>query len=91
MMSDSQPPSIQVGVIMRREPVSGPMSRWQRFRWVLADVVLPSDLPHWPAPGSASDPLLVEMNGQQDDVSHWLYPGFKVKLHPGPSGDLCYG
>ena len=33
-------PAIEVDVVMRREPVSGPMSRWQPFRWVLADVLL---------------------------------------------------
>ena len=33
-------PAIEVDVVMRREPVSGPMSRWQPWRWVLADVLL---------------------------------------------------
>lgn len=32
-------PSIDVAVVMRREPVTGPMSRWQSARWVLVDVI----------------------------------------------------
>jgi hypothetical protein len=36
-------PAIEVDVVMRREPVSGPMSRWQPWRWVLADVLVRSE------------------------------------------------
>lgn len=32
-------PSIDVAVVMRREPVTGQMSRWQSARWVLVDVI----------------------------------------------------
>jgi hypothetical protein len=33
-------PQIDVAVLMRREAVQGPMSRWQAWRWVLADVAV---------------------------------------------------
>lgn len=33
-------PQLDVAVLMRREPVQGPMARWQSHRWVLDDVVL---------------------------------------------------
>jgi Protein of unknown function (DUF3305) len=36
-------PSLNVSVIMRREPIVGAMSRWQSHRWVLEDVILESE------------------------------------------------
>ena len=36
-------PAITVAVVMRRERIDGPMSRWQSWRWVLADVVPQKD------------------------------------------------
>ncbi|WP_180682684.1 DUF3305 domain-containing protein [Tepidicella baoligensis] len=78
-------PTLQVGVIMRREPVQGPMSRWQAFRWVLADVVPQETLPPLPAldaPGAASAPIPIEPEGAlPKGATHWLYPGFEVTLH----------
>ena len=38
-------PTRHVAVIMRRQPVQGPMRRWQEWRWVL-DAVLDND-PAW--------------------------------------------
>ena len=32
-------PTFEVAVVMRREAISGPMSRWQSHRWVLHDVL----------------------------------------------------
>ena len=32
-------PTFTVAVVMRREAISGPMSRWQSHRWVLHDVL----------------------------------------------------
>jgi hypothetical protein len=32
-------PSIEVAVIMQRIPTTGPASRWQPWRWELAEVV----------------------------------------------------
>jgi Protein of unknown function (DUF3305) len=50
--------------------VSGPMARWQPWRWVLADVV-----PHEPGFGDAPRRLL-----QTDDEERWLHPAFTVEL-----------
>jgi hypothetical protein len=77
-------PAIEVDVIMRREPVSGPMSRWQAWRWVLADV-LPRRDPEETAlaPGSGvQEPQAVEpVNGTGDAASrHWLFPACRVEL-----------
>jgi hypothetical protein len=55
---------------MRRERIHGPMSRWQPWRWVLADVV-----PHEPGFGDVPRRLL-----QTDDEERWLHPGFVVEL-----------
>ena len=55
---------------MRRERITGPMSRWQPWRWVLADVV-----PDEPGFGSAPRCLL-----RSDDEQRWLHPGFVVEL-----------
>ncbi|TDQ38424.1 DUF3305 domain-containing protein [Tepidicella xavieri] len=77
-------PAIEVGVIMRREPVIGPMSRWQSTRWVLADVVLHEALPALSLAGAAEagGPIPIEPEaGASPATSHWLYPGFEVTLH----------
>lgn len=63
-------PRLQVAVLMRRERVTGPMSRWQPWRWVLADVV-----PDEPGFGAAPRCLL-----QTADEARWLHPGFTVEL-----------
>jgi hypothetical protein len=71
---------------MRREPVAGPMARWQPWRWVLADVlpaaepmVLASGSPPL-VPGPAREVAPVEDSPSGADASHWLYPGFRVEL-----------
>lgn len=78
-------PAIEVDVVMRREPVSGPMSRWQPWRWVLADVLLrtePEDT--GPAPAHEHhEPQAVEpVDGSTADAqaTHWLFPRFRVEL-----------
>lgn len=63
-------PSIEVAVVMRRERITGPASRWQPWRWVLADVV-----PHEAGFGDA--PRLLYKN---DSEERWLHPGYKVEL-----------
>jgi hypothetical protein len=63
-------PSLHVAVLMRRERIQGPMSRWQAWRWVLGDVV-----PNEPGFGDAPRRLR-----QTDDEEHWLHPGFAVEL-----------
>jgi Protein of unknown function (DUF3305) len=55
---------------MRRERIVGAMSRWQAFRWVLADVVPHED-------GFGTVPRLLFRN---DDEARWLHPGFTVEL-----------
>ena len=78
-------PAIEVDVVMRREPVSGPMSRWQAWRWVLADVLVRSDPDETgPAPAhEAHEPQAVEpvdAAGTDAQAAHWLFPRFRVEL-----------
>jgi hypothetical protein len=63
-------PSIEVAVVMRRERITGPASRWQPWRWVLADVVQHE-------PGFGDVPRLLYKN---DSEERWLHPGYKVEL-----------
>ena len=63
-------PQIRVAVLMRREPVQGAMSRWQPWRWVLADVV-----PH--EPGFGTQPRCLRTDEKE---SLWLYPDWVVEL-----------
>ena len=66
----SQRPAVQVAVLMRRERVPGAMSRWQTWRWVVADVV-----PH--EAGFGTEPRCLV---QTVDEERWLHPGFVVEL-----------
>jgi Protein of unknown function (DUF3305) len=68
-MSNTRP-HLQVAVIMRRERVDGPMSRWQSWRWVLDDVVMHED-------GFGTEPRLLYKN---DSKERWLHPGYTVEL-----------
>lgn len=61
---------MKVAVVMRRERITGPMARWQTWRWVLADVV-----PHEEGYGTAPRPLFKSASEE-----HWLHPDFNVKL-----------
>lgn len=77
-------PAIGVDVVMRREPVSGPMSRWQPWRWVLADVQV-TQAPHevrGPAPEPAAPVLAQASTGVQapEGSALWLHAGFRVEL-----------
>ena len=65
-------PQIDVAVLMRREPVQGPMARWQATRWVLHDVVLQE----------ASFGKAVRCLRETHDEAQWLYPGWTVSLFP---------
>jgi hypothetical protein len=77
-------PAIEVDVVMRREPVSGPMSRWQAWRWVLADVLLRNSPEETTAltPDDVHEPQAVEpIDGASHGAStHWLFPRFRVTL-----------
>ncbi|MDO8905267.1 DUF3305 domain-containing protein [Hydrogenophaga sp.] len=81
-----QRPAIEVDVVMRREPVIGPMSRWQPFRWVLADVMVRTSPDETPAdtPDDAHEPMAVlPVDAAPDagaDTTHWLFPRFRVML-----------
>ncbi|MDO9065578.1 MAG: DUF3305 domain-containing protein, partial [Chloroflexota bacterium] len=37
---NTKQPTLQVAVIMRKVRIAGAMSRWQTWRWELADVVM---------------------------------------------------
>ncbi len=84
-MQAGAPNRVEVAVVMRREPVSGPMSRWQSWRWLLADVLTGEALESLDLPASAG-PLPLESvvgeSDQPDQASHWLYPGLALELHP---------
>lgn len=71
----SQRPSLQVAVVMRRERVSGAMSRWQPWRWVLHDVTGHDVVPH--AEHFGVEPRCLR---QTEDEQVWLHPGFTVEL-----------
>jgi hypothetical protein len=86
--TSTERPTLDVGVIMRREAVPGPMSQWQAWRWLLADVVRPQDigatLEDWAALGT--EPVPIELNDSDaphdgPPPQHWLYPGMKVELY----------
>lgn len=72
-------PRLTVAVVMRREPVTGPQSRWMPSRWVLADVVLQSELG---LPDAENTAQRIE-DAQVPDgpgVEHWVFPGMVVEL-----------
>jgi hypothetical protein len=80
-------PAIEVDVVMRREPVNGPMGRWQPWRWVLADVMVrtaPDETMALAAPGDGDhEPQPVEpvgTNNTDPQATHWLFPRFRVEL-----------
>lgn len=90
--SRAERPTLAVGVVMRRERVEGPMSRWQTWRWTLVDVVPHPRLPDMPAaagvPGSAATAVPIEPSTSDASdgppstaqASHWLFPHFPVEL-----------
>ena len=63
-------PVIEVAVVMRRERVEGPQSRWQAWRWVLAEVIQDEE-------GFGRTPRLLYKN---DSEERWLHAGYKVEL-----------
>jgi hypothetical protein len=63
-------PELKVAVVMRRERIQGAMSRWQNWRWVLADVVAHED-------GFGNTARLLYKN---DNEERWLHPGYAVEL-----------
>ena len=87
-MPADAPNRVEVAVVMRREPVSGPMSRWQSWRWLLADVLSGEALAALDQPASAGPLALEPAAGEPGELdepeqaSHWLYPGLVLELHP---------
>lgn len=69
MMSNK--PAIEVAVVMRKERIEGAMSRWQPWRWSLAEVIANQ-------PGFGSSPTRLHTT---DDEERWLHPGYTVTLH----------
>jgi len=63
-------PSIQVAVVMRKERITGEMSRWQTWRWVLAEVLAQEE-------GFGEQPRMLF---KSEDEERWLHPGFTVEL-----------
>ena len=61
---------VEVAVVMRKERITGPMSRWQSTRWVLAEVMLHE-------PGFGSQPRLLL---KHEDEERWLFPEMRVEL-----------
>lgn len=79
-------PALPVHVIMRREPVTGPMSRWQSWRWVLADV-LPAGEPfevlaRAPQPVADAPQEVQPLPGAAvvEGARYWLFTGLHVTL-----------
>ena len=63
-------PALEVAVVMRKERVTGPASRWQTWRWILDEVVAQQD-------GFGMVPRLLYKN---DSEERWLHPGYTVEL-----------
>jgi len=63
-------PAIEVAVVMRRERIEGAASRWQTWRWVLAEVVT----------GELAFGMQPRLLYQNDSEERWLHPGYKVEL-----------
>lgn len=63
-------PVIEVAVVMQRVRSSAASSRWQPWRWELAEVV-PQE------PGFGSKARLLYKNESEE---RWLHPGYKVEL-----------
>ncbi|MEJ8856175.1 DUF3305 domain-containing protein [Variovorax robiniae] len=69
-VADDPHPTLDVAVVMRRERIRGPASRWQQWRWVLDSVL--RDQPHFGRH--------VRLLASGDDAQRWLHPGFQVQL-----------
>ncbi|MDM0111574.1 DUF3305 domain-containing protein [Variovorax sp. J22R133] len=63
-------PTLDVAVVMRRERIHGPASRWQPWRWVLDSVVR----------DEAAFGRDIRLLTQDDEAQRWLHPGHQVQL-----------
>ena len=73
---------LMVDVVMRKEAISGPMSRWQPWRWTLDAVQIRNeppppglDLKRW-TPADLPSPHALDAQGLR-----WCFPGFPVVLY----------
>ncbi len=78
-------PSIDVAVVMRREPVTGPMSRWQSARWVLVDVIpegepFLSDLSDVGQAMLPPEEVVPVDAGGLPEARHWIFRHRRVTL-----------
>ncbi len=71
-LADAIRPALDVAVIMRRERIVGPMSRWQTWRWILDDVLLYE-------PSFGEQPRLLYKN---DSGQRWMHVRYSVELFP---------
>lgn len=62
--------TFSVAVVMRKERIDGPMSRWQPTRWVLDDVMLYE-------PGAQAEPRRIYQDEREE---RWLHTSFTVEL-----------
>lgn len=63
-------PELKVAVVMRRERITGAMSRWQSWRWVPTEVLADEG-----SFGEAARLLF-----RDDNEERWLHPGYSVEL-----------
>jgi hypothetical protein len=82
-------PTLDVSVVMRLEPVAGPMARWQPWRWVVHDVV-PEAAPQAVLPGAPAQRLpepeevrpVAPGDGEPlPSGRFWLHRGHRVELY----------
>jgi hypothetical protein len=66
----NQRPSIDVAVVMRRIPTTGAASRWQPWRWELAEVLMHQQ-------GFGTVPRLLYQN---ESEQRWLHGGLRLEL-----------
>jgi hypothetical protein len=66
----NQRPAIEVAVVMRRIPTTGVASRWQPWRWELAEVLMHQQ-------GFGTVPRLLYQN---ESEQRWLHGGLRVEL-----------
>jgi hypothetical protein len=68
-------PTLNVSVIMRREPIVGAMSRWQSHRWVLEDVILEGES------STLSIEKIALKISKNDSAERWKHVGYRAELY----------
>lgn len=77
-------PALPVGVVLCREPLQGPMARWQPWRWRLHDVILQGE----PGVSPAQTPTITAERVEPlhdgeipAGTEYWLFSGYHVELY----------